>query len=159
MDNIIVSGLLTIGAVIAALVVVISVGPAIGRSSDAVLGSQQEASNRLRTNIEIIVAAPNAAGTQIDAWVKNVGMEPISPVSKSDVFVITPASNRFDAMTYNPAGGDNTWTESPVGSSWDRDETLHLVVTLPVASPLAAGSHQLRVSTPNGVTADLTFSR
>ncbi len=158
MDKVIVTALLTIGAVTAATVVIFSMGPTISKSTQAVSESQAEASNIIRTSIEIIAVAPDAAGTQIDAWVKNVGVEPISPVSKSDVFVITPGT-RFDAMAYNTAGGDNTWTDSPAGSDWNRSDTLHIVITLPAASPLAAGDHKLRVSTRNGVTADMTFSK
>jgi len=158
MDKVIVTGLLTIGAVTAALMVIFSIGPSISSSGQAVSESQNEAANRIRTSIEIIAVASNAAGTQIDAWVKNVGVDPISPVSQSDVFVITPGI-RYDAMTFNTAGGDNTWTDSPVDSPWNRSDTLHIVITLPVASPLTTGDHQLRVSTRNGITADITYSK
>ncbi len=157
MDKVIVTALLTIGAVTAALVVIFSIGPSISSSSQAVAESQNEAADRIRTSIEIIAVASNAAGTQIDAWVKNVGVEPISPVKKSDVFVITPGT-RFDAMTYNAAGGDKTWKDDPVVSSWDRSDTLHIVIDLS-ASALTVGDHQLRVSTRNGITADMTFAR
>ena len=158
MDKVIVTALLTIGAVTAAMVVIFSIGPSINSSSRAVAESQNESADRIKTSIEIIAVTSNAAGTQIDAWVKNVGVEPISPVNKTDVFVITPGA-RFDAMTFNTAGGDNTWTDSPLSSSWNRSDTLHMVITLPVASPLAAGDHQLKVSTRNGIVADKTFSR
>ena len=62
-------------------------------------------------------------------------------------------------MTFNTAGGDNTWTDSPVDSPWNRSDTLHMVVTLPVASPLATGDHRLRISTSNGIVADKIFSK
>lgn len=158
MDKVIVTALLTIGAVTAAMVVIFAMGPSINSSSQAVAESQSESANRIRTSIEIIAVASNAAGTQIDAWVKNVGVEPISPVNKTDVFVITPGT-RFDAMVFNTAGGDNTWTDSPLSSPWNRSDTLHIVITLPPGSPLAAGDHRLRVSTRNGIVADKTFSR
>ena len=157
MDKVIVTALLTIGAVTAALVVILAIGPSVTNSSQAVAESQNEAADRIRTSIEIIAVAADSGGTQIDAWVKNVGVEPISPVKSSDVFVITPGS-RYDAMTYNTAGGDNTWTDSPVDSSWNRSDTLHIVITLPAGSPLTTGDHKLRISTRNGITADLTFS-
>ena len=157
MDKVIVTALLTIGAVTAAIVVIFSLGPTISKSSQAVSESQLEAADILRTSIEIIAIAPNAAGTQIDAWVKNVGVEPISPVNKSDIFVITPGT-RFDAMTYNTAGGDKTWTDAPTDSDWNRSDTLHIVIDLS-GSALAAGDHMLRVSTRNGVTDDKTFSK
>ena len=157
MDKVIVTALLTIGAVTAALVVIFSLGPSISSSGQAVSASSNEAADRIGTSIEIIVVAPNAAGTQIDAWVKNVGVQPISPVSASDVFVITPGT-RYDAMTYNAAGGvDKTWKDDPVGSSWNRSDTLHIIIDLS-ASALTTGDHQLRVSTRNGITTDMTFS-
>ncbi|MBC8281729.1 MAG: hypothetical protein H8E48_13170 [Chloroflexi bacterium] len=158
MDKVIVTALLTIGAVTAAMVVIFSIGPSVNTSSQAVTESQNESVGRIRTAIEIIAVTSDAAGTQIDAWVKNVGVEPISPVNKTDVFVITPGT-RFDAMTFNSAGGDNTWTDSPVDSIWNRGDTLHIVVTLPAGSPLASGDHRLRVSTRNGIVTDKIFSK
>ena len=67
MDKVIVTALLTIGAVTAALVVIFAIGPSIGRSSDAVVASQAEAAGRIRTSIEVIAVASNAAGTKVDA--------------------------------------------------------------------------------------------
>ena len=43
-----------------------------------------------------------------------------------------------------------------VETSWNRSDTLHIVITLGVG--LLEGDHQLRVSTRNGVTDDMTFS-
>ena len=157
MDKVIVTALLTIGAVAAAMVVIFSLGPSINSSSQAVAESQNEAADRIRTSIEIIAVTSDAAGTQIDAWVKNVGVEPISPVNKTDVFVITPGT-RFDAMPYDSAGGDDTWTDDPVSSTWDRSDTLHIVITLSAGNALVSGDHKLRVSTRNGIVADKTFS-
>ena len=39
--------------------------------------SSREASNRIKTDIEVIAVATNPAGTTVDAWVKNVGVAPI----------------------------------------------------------------------------------
>jgi len=156
-DKVIVTALLVIGAVTAAVLVIVTVTPAISGSAQATGQAANEASVRIKTDIEIIAVASNVAGTQIDAWVKNVGTAQIMALDKSDVFVITPGT-RFDAMTH-AASGDNTWTEVPAGASWSRGDTLHVVITLPSASPLATGDHSIRVSTPNGVTADKFFSR
>ena len=157
MDKVIVTGLLIIGSVAAAVMVIITIGPSVSNSSQSVLEIQREASNRIKTNIEVIAVAANSAGTQIDAWVKNVGVVSILGLETSDVFVVTPGS-RYDAMAY-AAGGDNTWTELPSGASWNRGETLHIAITLPAGSPLASGNHMIRVSTPNGIVAERVFSR
>jgi len=157
MDKVIVTGLLIIGSVTAAVMVILTIGPSVSSSSQSVLETQKEASIRIKTNIEVIAVAANSSGTQVDAWVKNVGVAPIMGLAASDVFVVTPGS-RYDSMTY-AASGDNTWTELPSGSSWNRGETLHIYITLPVSSPLASGNHLIRVSTPNGVVAERVFSR
>lgn len=156
MDKVIVTALLIIGAVTAAVVVIVTVTPAISGSAQATGQAANEASVRIKTDIEIIAVASDVPGTQIDAWIKNVGTAQIMALDKSDVFVITPGT-RFDAMAHAAGGGADTWTESPPDAPWKRGDTLHIVITL--ADALAAGDHSLRVSTPNGVTADKFFSR
>ena len=157
MDKVIVTALLVIGAVTAAVVSITTIAPAVSASSQATGTAAQEASSRILTSIEIIAVTSNSAGTTVDAWVKNVGAIPILALDRSDVFIITPGS-RFDAMTYAPSG-DNSWTEQPSNSSWNRGDTLHLGITLAAGDPLATGDHTLRVSTPNGITAEKFFSR
>lgn len=157
MDKVIVTALLVIGGVTTAVVLIMTLGPSIAGSSQSVVEANREASDRIRTNIEIIAVGTNAAGTQIDGWVKNVGVIPIYAIDKSDIFVITVGS-RFDAMTHAPSG-DNTWIEDPAGSSWDRGDTLHIIITLPVGNPLSVGDHVLSVSTWNGVSSEKIFSR
>jgi len=157
MDKVIVTALLIIGSVTAAVVAMATIGPAISGSAQSVVEANEEASVRLKTSIELIAVAPNPAGTQIDAWVKNVGVAPIAALDKSDVFVITPGT-RFDAIAH-AASGDNTWIEDPLPGPWNRGDTLHLTITLPAGNPLGAGDHVLSFSTPNGVAAQRIFSK
>jgi hypothetical protein len=157
-DKVIVTALLIIGSVAAAAVVMTTILPSVSSGSQSVIETQQGSAGRLRTSIEVIAATSNVTGTTVDAWAKNVGLDPVYPVSKADVFVITPGS-RVDAMAYSASGGDNTWVEDPVGARWDRADTLHIRVTLPVSDPLAVGDHVIRVTTANGVSSDKTFSR
>ena len=157
MDKILVTAVLIIGGVAAALVVVTGLGTSASIGSQSAAESQRADAVRTETSIEVIAAASNPAGTQIDVWVKNVGVAPVSAVNKSDVFVITPGS-RFDAMTH-AASGDNTWIEDPLGSAWNRGDTLHLTITLPAGNPLALGDHLLAFSTANGVSAEHLFTR
>ena len=157
MDKVIVTGLLIIGSVTAAVVVIITMGPSIAGSSQSFLESNKEASIRIKTDIEVIAVSSDTAGATIDAWVKNVGVAAIPAVSKSDVFVVT-AGTRFDAMSYAPSG-DNTWIENPVGAAWSRGDTLHIIITLAAATPLGPGDHILKFATANGVLAERAFSR
>ena len=157
MDKVIVTALLVIGAVTAAVVTITTISPAVSSSSQATGTAAHEASSRILTSIEIVAVTSNSAGTTVDAWVKNVGAIPILAIQKSDVFIITPGT-RYDAMTHAPSG-DNSWTEQPPDSPWNRGDTLHMGITLPAGVPLTMGDHTLRVSTPNGITAEKFFSR
>ena len=157
MDKVIVTGLLIIGSVTAAVVVIITMGPTIAGTSQSFLESNKEAATRIKTDIEVIAVSSDPSGAKIDAWVKNVGVSAIPAVSKSDVFVVT-AGTRFDAMSY-ALSGDNTWIENPVGAEWSRGDTLHITITLAAANPLSPGEHMLKISTSNGVLAEKAFSR
>ena len=157
MDKVIVTGLLIIGSVTAAVLVIITITPTIAETSQSMIESSREASNRIMTDIEVIAVATDPAGTRVDAWIKNVGVAQIQTISKSDVFVVTPGT-RFDYMIYAPSG-DNTWIETPLGVSWNRGDTLHIAITLPTSNPLGVGNHVLKVATPNGVPAERTFNR
>ncbi|MFP6891075.1 MAG: hypothetical protein VCF07_15255, partial [Nitrospinota bacterium] len=77
MDKVIVTGLLVIASVTAAVLVITTILPTISSSSQSVASAQREAADRMRTSIEIIAVSSNAAGTQIDVWVKNVGTKTI----------------------------------------------------------------------------------
>ena len=158
MDKVIVTALLIIASVAAATLVMTTILPSISSGSQSVVETQQESAGRLRTSIEVIAATSDVTGTGVDAWAKNVGLDPINPINKADVFIITPGT-RFDAMTYSTSGADNTWVEDPPGARWNRGDTLHIKVFLPAANPLTTGDHVIRVTTHNGVSADQTFSR
>ena len=162
MDKVIVTALLTIGAVAAALVVIMAIGPSIGRSSDAVVASQTEAAERIKTSIEVIAVASNAAGTKVDAWVKNVGTESITAIDRSDLFLIQPGT-RFDALAYNNDGvTTKTWYADLKESSlpWNRSDTLYITITLVGGDIiLASTNYTLKMSTPNAITAEKDFTR
>ena len=160
MDKVIVTGLPIIGAVTAAVVVIVTLGPTIGSSSQSVVESQREASGRIKTSIEII--AISATGDRIDAWVKNVGVDPIVAIDRSDVFLEGRSEGRFDRMTYSSTGGSKTWTGDLKENSlsWARGDTLHVNIKLTdAADNLSAADHVLKFSTPNGITAEKHFSR
>ncbi len=63
MDRVVVTGLLVIGSVTAALVVILTIGPSVSGSSQSVLETQREASIRIKTNIEVIAVAADSSGT------------------------------------------------------------------------------------------------
>ena len=161
MDKVIVTGLLVTGAVAAAVIVIITIGPSIGTSSQSVVQSQSEAAKRIKTAIEIIAVAANSDGTTVDAYVKNVGVATIDALDNSDVFLILEGT-RFDAMSYSTGGATLTWSGDlkESGIAWNRGDTLHVEVSLSGADVVADNlTHVLRFSTPNGVTDEESFSR
>ncbi|MCH7799957.1 MAG: hypothetical protein IIC24_00280 [Chloroflexi bacterium] len=156
MDKVIVTGLLVIASVTAAAMVIVTIVPSISSSGQSVASSQREASNRISTSIEIIAISSNASGTQIDVWVKSVGVRAITAINKSDVFLVQEGI-RFDAMANNQAGGANTWKTEPANPSWNRGDTLHIIIE---PSPVVgSGDHTLIVSTPNGISAEKSFQK
>ena len=88
MDKVIVTGLLVIASVTAAVVVIMTIGPSVSRSSQSVVEAQRQAAERIKTSIEIISAVPRTNGVQVDAWVKNTGIASINAIDRSDVFLI-----------------------------------------------------------------------
>ena len=155
MDKVIVTGLLVIAAVTAAVVVIITIGPSVSRSSQAVVEGQRQAAERITTSIEIITAVPRTNGIQVEAWVKNTGLASIKAIGKSDVFLIRLDGSWAEAITYdNGAGGSKTWTGDLV--EWNRGDTLHITIDLS-ADALTAGNYLLRVSTPNGTISEHIF--
>ena len=155
MDKVIVTGLLVIASVTAAVVVIMTFGPSVSRSSQSVVEAQRQAADRIKTSIEIIAAVPRTNGVQVDAWVKNTGVASIIAIDRSDVFLIRIDGAWAEAMTYDSgAGGSKTWSGDL--TEWNRGDTLHITIDL-TNDPLTAGNYLLRVSTPNGTISEHIF--
>ena len=162
MDKVIVTGLLVVGAVAAPVVVVMTVLSTSGKSSQSVIDSQRVTSERIKTEIKVIAVASNTNGDLVDAWVKNVGVDRILAIDKSDVLLVkTGTGARYDRMIYDTSGATGTWTGDlhESGDSWGRGDTLHVVVTLSDPDLLATGDHVFRFETHNGRGAEKTFSK
>ena len=86
MDKVLVTTLLTMAAVVASIMVINTVLPALGTSGSSVLSSSGAASDRIKTNIEIITVAGTVGATTTYAWIKNVGAANVLAVSQGDLF-------------------------------------------------------------------------
>ena len=98
MDKVITTALLTIAAVIASVIVVNTMVPALGRGSSSVVGSSAVSAEQIKTNVEIITVT--AISTEIYVWVKNVGAVEILSIDDSDVFLKDVGAASFDRMPY-----------------------------------------------------------
>jgi len=155
LDKVIVTGLLVIASVTAAVVVIMTIGPSVSRSSQSMVEAQRQAADIIKTSIEIITAVPRTNGVQVDAWVKNTGVASIKAIDRSDVFLIRIDGAWAEAMTYDSgAGGSKTWSGDL--TEWNRGDTLHITIDLTNDS-LTAGNYLLRVSTPNGTISEHIF--
>ena len=153
MDKAIVTILLTIGGVIAALAVFNGFYPAIIESSGAVTSATSKISDRIESRIDIIQVADNS--TEVDIWVKNVGTVNIDSVERSDIF-FGPEDN-----FYHVTSGGSTppyWDYVYEGSYTRWQPTVTIKVTVHLDSAVTSGTNIFKMIVPNGIFDSTTFS-
>ena len=160
MAKVIVSGLLLIASMAAAVITISIITPALGSDRDSITKSNRVATNFVGTGIEGLSAVVEGRnGAVVSAWFKNVGSADIKPVSAMDVFLLS--GNRFSG-TYiefsSPLPGVDSWSVlDPAGSVvWARGETIHIRLVLN-ARPIATGAYIISLTTPNGVSGEIHF--
>ena len=142
-------------SVIAAMALINAVMPALGKSSSALITANASASERIKTDIEIIHATGDASAKTVTLWVKNVGATTIKDITASDIFLDTPSS--VSRLSYTDGCALDCWDYSLEGGAtdWKYTETVKFTLTL---TTLASGVYSVRVSVFNGVSADKDFS-
>ena len=156
MDKVLVTTLLTMAAVVAAVMVVNTMLPALGRSTSAVLSSSTAASDRLKTDTEIIHIASDTSGSPeiVYAWVKNVGGAEITAIDSSDLFFKT--STTFDRLKYNASCSSDCWSYIIEDDTiWRPGATIKVTIYL---TTLASGDYLVRFVTHNAVSAEKEFT-
>ncbi len=153
MDKVIVTVLLIIGGVVAALAVFNGFYPAIIESSGAVKSATSKVSDRIESRVEIIQLADNS--TEVDAWVKNVGTVDIDSVERSDIFY--GLEGNFSRITYG-GGTPPYWDYQFEGSYTRWQPTVTLKVVIHLASTPSAGTYIFKMVVPNGIFDTTTFS-
>ena len=91
MEKVITTALLVIASIVAAVALINAVLPALGKSSSALATANSEAAKRIKTDIEVIHATGDTAGT-ITVWVKNVGTQVVRSVKQTDVIITKPTA-------------------------------------------------------------------
>ncbi len=154
MDKVITSSLLIIASVVAAMTLINAVMPALGKSSGALLTANSVAAKRIKTDIDIIHASGNDSAETVTVWVKNVGSEPISPISSSDVILTTPTT--VSRLTYTSGCVSDCWdyTIEDSGTSWVQASTVKFTIKTTVAT----GAFTVSISVPNAALAEKDFS-
>ncbi len=155
MDKVLVTTLLTMAAVVAAVMVVNTMLPALGRSTSAVLSSSTAASDRLKTDTEIIHIATDTATFKVYAWIKNTGASEITAIDSGDLFYKT--STTFDRLTYNASACTDCWSYSIEGggTAWNPGDTIKVTLHL---TTLPTGNYLVRFVTRNAVVSEKEFT-
>ena len=148
MDKIIVTVMLIIGGIVAALAVFNGVYPAVERSGAAISSASDAMNDRIKSDIRIIEVNDNA--TTVDAWVKNIGSAEIISVENCDVF-FGPEGN-FARIPY---GNDSSplpyWNYQIEGTDnqWRPMDTNKMIIHLASSPP--PDTYVLKIVIPNGI--------
>ena len=142
MEKVIVSGLLIIASIVAAVLAITVLAPSSVDSKNSILASNQVANDFVGTNIDGLNAVPDGGnGLGISAWFKNVGSVDVEPISAIDVFLLTGnrLSGRYISYSETPASTARWQVVLPQDSDvWARGETLLIRLNLEASRPLSA---------------------
>ena len=158
MEKAIVTALLIIGSVVATVAIINAVIPAAGKGSSALLTANSDASDRIKTDIDIVFATGSTADDTITFWIKNTGSLKINPIDASDIILTTPTT-----VTRIPNTGSSSsnprWDFSiEEGTEWARSVTVKVTMTFTGDSDVAEGVHKISMTVYNGVSAEKEFS-
>lgn len=152
MDKVIVTGLLIMASIVAAIMVMNAVIPTVGKSSGAMLSAGKQASEIIRTDVEIIHVVGDSSQNLVYVWLKNVGLINIQAVNLSDVFLKTPTN--YDRLPHG--SGIQYWEYLIEGDTiWKPGITIKATLHL---SSLPAGDYLVKFVTHNAVVAEKQFS-
>ena len=157
MSQAITTSLLIIASIVAAMALINTVIPAMGRSASALATANSTTADRIRTDIEIIHATGDDSGDVITVWVKNVGTKEIIPINDSDIILTTPTT--VASLTYVSgcsSGSAPCWDYALEGgaSDWSRAVTVRFTLETPVTT----GVYTIIISSPNAASATKDFS-
>jgi len=151
MEKAITTILLTIASVVAMLVVISVVFPAVSRTSGAITSAGSALDDRIKSDIEIIHATGNDGSTTAYIWVKNVGATGLKALDRTDVFF--GEDTNFVRIPYGGPGCTAPCWEDTIenAASWEPTATLRITVHLD--SAMAAGStYYVKVVLYNGAS-------
>lgn len=164
MEKVIASMLLMIAAIVATVVVINSVLPAIQRTGSDIVAASDVVGTRLRSDIRIIETYGADGSDTVQVWVKNVGASNIPSLDKIDVFF--GETTNFSRITYDPdpSCADPTqrtqdcWQYTLENDTkWSPSATLRITIYL--TYNLQTGKDYVStVVLPNGISASKVFT-
>ena len=155
MDKAISTALFVIAGIIASMALINAVVPAVGRGSSALLMANSEASDRIKTDLEIIFSTGDTSTNEIVFWAKNVGTNPIKPIDVSDIFLTTPTTALRVPYT-GSAAADPRWDYLiENGTEWTKTVTIKVTLHM---DTLSTGLHSITMISYNSVSDTEEFS-
>jgi hypothetical protein len=157
LDKTIVTTLLIIAGVVAAVTAFRAIYPAVVQSSQAITSMEGRLDERLKSQIQIIHAAPEGQinPQRMFIWVKNVGSESVKAVERCDVF-FGPEGN-FVSVPYGGSGTPNWEYEVENDTYWSPRATLK--ITIDYGQVIPDDRYFVKVTLPNGVSDEYFFSK
>jgi flagellar protein FlaG len=161
-DETISTAILAVATIIAAIVLINSIYPALYGTAGSILSMNSMASDRMRTDIKILTEwypGGNPEDLGLVAWIKNTGSTTISgqAMNSTDVFLNTGGGQ---SARIPMTGSTNNWTYAILGgdgdANWDPGETVQ--VTVHYLDGVSPGRLRLRVALHNGVYAENSFA-
>ena len=155
MEKAITTGLFIIASVVATIALINAVIPALGKSSSALVTANAAASDRIKTDIEILHATGNTTDKTVTFWVKNIGTTTIKDITVSDIFLDTPTS--VSRLAYTSGCASDCWDYALEGGAtvWRNTGTVKFTITM---SSLSTGVYSVKVIVFNGASAEKDFS-
>ncbi len=101
-----------------------------------------------------VVYATNSSSTEVNAFVKNIGIAPVNDPASVDVYFGPLGSAQ--RIPYNN-GTAPTWTYASPVTVWQEKNTVQIDIT-ESATLQQNLTYMLRVTTPNGISDDYLFS-
>lgn len=156
------TAILTVATIIAAVVLLNAIYPALYSASGSILSMNSVTVDRMQTDMNVLTEYPSTEGGGnfvLVAWVKNTGNTVIkqSDLGLADAYLYT---GNGVAVRISQAGGAKHWEYSLLGgngdANWDPGETLQ--ATVHYGSSLPSGTMKFRLALANGVYAEDAFS-
>lgn len=145
--------ILIISSVIIAATLSGTVFTKMGTIESTFAATTKNANDIALTKIEIIYVT-NSSSSKVNAWVKNIGMNPITSPESADVYFGNKGN--VTRIPYN-AGPVSTWNYSQPSQVWNVRDTVQFVIYYDTTLQKSK-TYELKVTTSNGVSDEHIFS-
>ncbi len=154
MDKAITTTLLVIGSLIATVILMNAVLPALANGSNALEVANVRSVDRIKTDVVIVFATGNTSTAEFVLWAKNVGLTTVEDIEKSDIFLTSPTG--VQRIPFGSSSGTPYWDHVIENdTTWTQTATIR--ITLHMAS-VSTGLHSVSIVVSNSTNAVMEFS-